>query len=110
MKKKFVRANHVPFMTTSLRKTTMLRSKLRNRYNKSRTSENWNSYLKQRSRCVELFKSAEKDYYNNLNINLVFKKKKFWKTAKQEFSEKPHQRKEIVLVENDEMISNDSEF
>ena len=48
MKKKFVRANRAPFMTKSLRKAIMLRSKLRNHYNQSRTSENLDSYRKQR--------------------------------------------------------------
>ena len=66
MKKKFVRENHAPFMTKSLRKAIMLRSKLRNRYNKSRTSENLNNYHKQRNLCVKLLKSAKNEYYNKI--------------------------------------------
>ena len=36
VKKKYVRANDKPFMTRALRKAVMLRSRLRNRYNKNR--------------------------------------------------------------------------
>ena len=39
MKKKYARAHDGPFMNRTLRKATMLRSRLRNRYNKSRTAE-----------------------------------------------------------------------
>ena len=39
-KKKYVRANHAPFMTRGLRKAIMLRSRLRNKHNKSRTVNN----------------------------------------------------------------------
>ena len=41
----------------------------------------WNSYCKQRNLCVKLFKSAKKDYYNNLSIKLVTDNKKFWETV-----------------------------
>ena len=40
IKKKYVRANDKPFMTRALRKAVMLRSRLRNRYNKNQTIEN----------------------------------------------------------------------
>ena len=39
IKKKYVRANDKPFMTRALRKATMLRSRLRNKYNEDRTAE-----------------------------------------------------------------------
>ena len=54
VKKKYVRANDKPFMTRSLRKTVMLRSRLRNRYNKNQTVENWNNFRKQRNSCVKV--------------------------------------------------------
>ena len=57
IKKKYVRANDkpFPFMTRPLRKATMLRSRLRNKYNEERTAENWNNFRKQRNSCVKLF-------------------------------------------------------
>ena len=52
LKKKTVRANDSPFMTKPLRKAIMTRTRLRNRYNKLRTDENWRAFKKQRNRPV----------------------------------------------------------
>ena len=41
IKKKTLRANHSPFMTKSLRKMIMHRSKCKNAYFKNKTAENW---------------------------------------------------------------------
>ena len=108
-KKKYVRANHAPFMTRALCKAIMLRSRLRNKHNKSRTAENWNNFRKQRNRCVKLFRQAKKDYYSKLDINLVTDNRKFWKTVKPVLSDKCQSNNKIVLVEDDEIISDDIE-
>ena len=47
-------------MTRALRKATMLRSRLQNKHNKSRTAESWNRVRKQGNRCVKLFRQAKK--------------------------------------------------
>ena len=108
-KKKYVRANHAPFMTRALRKAVMLRSRLKNKHNNSRTVENWNNFRKQRNRCVKLFRQAKRDYYNKLDINLVTDNRKFWKTVKPALSDKCQSNNKIVLVEDDEIISDDTE-
>ena len=77
IKKKYVRANDKPFMTCALRKPTMLRSRLRNKYNEDRSVENWNNFRKQRNSCVKLFRKEKRNYYNNLDISLVTDNKKF---------------------------------
>ena len=41
IKKKYIRANDGKFMTKELRKAIMHRSKLKNKYNKNRTDDNW---------------------------------------------------------------------
>ena len=41
IKKKILRFNHNLFMSKALRKAIMVRSKLKNKYNKNRTEENW---------------------------------------------------------------------
>ena len=43
IKKKYTRANDGPFMTKEQRKAIMHRSKLKNKYNKNKTNENWNT-------------------------------------------------------------------
>ena len=35
-------------MSKTIRKSVMVRSKLKNKYNKNRTEENWGSYKKQK--------------------------------------------------------------
>ena len=43
VKVKVLRFNNNTFMTKSLRKATMLRSKLKNNFNKQRSNENWDN-------------------------------------------------------------------
>ena len=42
IKRKFLRANHVPYLTKTLRKAIMKRSELENKYLKNKTNENLN--------------------------------------------------------------------
>ena len=109
IKKKYVRANDKPFMTCALRKATMLRSRLRNKYNEKRTAENWNNFRKQRNSCVRLFREEKRNYYNSLDISLVTDNKKFWKTVKPFFSDRSQSQNKIVLTEDERIISNDVE-
>ena len=82
IKKEKLRFNHNLFMSKTLRKSVMVRSKLKNKYNKNRTEENWGSYKKQRNFCVNLLRKTKKDYFNDLNINNITDNKVFWKTIK----------------------------
>ena len=47
VKVKVLRFNNNAFMTKSLRKVIMLRSRLKNNFNKKRSDENWDNYKKQ---------------------------------------------------------------
>ena len=107
LKKKYVRANDVPFMTKALRKAVILRTRLRNKYNQNRIAENWNNFRRQRNLCVKLFRTEKKRYYNTLDVNLITDNKQFWKSVKPLFSDKIKTQSKIVLVENDEIISDD---
>ena len=68
IKKKILRFNHNHFMSKAHRNTIMVRSKLKNKYNKNRTGENWDSHKKQRNFCVSLLRKTKKDYFNDLMI------------------------------------------
>ena len=63
LKKKKVRHNNNKFMTKHLRKAIMNRSRLRNKYNKNRTNENWSNYARQRNLCVKILKKSKKHYF-----------------------------------------------
>ena len=109
MKKKYARANDGPFMNRALRKAIMLRSRLKNRYNKSRTAEHWEAFCRQRNLCVRLFRREKRNFYKNLNISDITDNKKFWKTVKPVISDKGQSNSRITLIENDTIISNDKE-
>ena len=108
LKKKFVRANNGPFMTKTLSKAFMKRSRLKNIYLKSPTVINGNIFKKHRNYCVNLLKREKRNYYNNLNTKLITDNKKFWKTVKPLFSEKHITSLKFTLVESDTIISDDS--
>ena len=55
-KKKLVRGNNSPFRNKALAKAFMHRAKLKNKYNKNPTEQNYLSYKKQRNYCVNLLK------------------------------------------------------
>ena len=59
IKKKYVRANDKPFMTRALRKAVMLRTRLRNRYNKDQTVENWNKFRKHQISVLSYFEGKK---------------------------------------------------
>ena len=107
IKKKLLRANHVSYMTKALRKTIMKRSELESKYVKSKTSETLKSYKKQRNFCSKLYKKERKKYYERLDLNNVTDNKKLWKTVKPFLSDKVT-FPQIALVENDEIISDES--
>ena len=109
LKYQYVRANDSPFMNKELRKAVMLRSRLRNIFNKNKTDSAKAAYKKQRNICTSLFRKAKSDYYSNLNTNSITDNKKFWKTVKPLFSEKVMSAESITIVENDTIYNNGSD-
>ena len=94
-------------MNKTLAKAVMARSTLRNKYLKLPTDINNAAYKKLRNYCVKLFKTDKKKYYNNLDITSITDNKNVWKTVKPCFSDNLIGQQKIVLIENDEIISND---
>ena len=109
IKKRDVRANDKLFTTRALRKAVMLRTRLRNRYNKDQTVENWNKFRKHRNSCVKLFRREERNYYDNLDISLVTDNMKFWKTVKPFSLDKLQTNNKTVFIADETIISNDVE-
>ena len=86
-------------MSKTLRKAIMKRSKLRNTFNKKRSSENWQNYKRQRNIYSNILKSTKKTFLETLNINEITDNRKFWKTVKPFFTDKYKIRKNIILTE-----------
>ena len=74
------------------------------------TIPNEKAYNEQRNRCVKLVRSAKKAYYSNLSIKDVHDNKIFWKIVKTLFSEKVNTNENIMLVENNNIISSEIEI
>ena len=88
MKIKYLRANQGKFMTKSLHKAIMKRSRLRNKFLRDRREMSRKEYKKQRKFCVNLLKKAKKDHFANLDVNSVLDNRKFWQNVKPLFSNK----------------------
>ena len=85
----------------------MLPSRLKNNCNKSRKTEHWEAFRRQRNLCVTLFRMEKRSFYNKLNISDITDNKKFWKTVKPAFSEKGPSKSKTTVIEYDTVISND---
>ena len=67
IKKKVIRANHVPYVTKALRKGIMKRSQLEKIYFKKRTQESFKRYRKQKNYCSRLYKPERKSFFESLD-------------------------------------------
>ena len=110
LKKKVLRHNNNDFMTKELRKEIMLRSKLRNRFNKERNHINWCNYKRQRNYCLSILRKSKKEYFNRLSMKQVSDNKLFWKSVKSFFNDKGSSFSKITLVEENNIISDEEEI
>ena len=88
----------------------MNRSKLLNRYRKEKTKGTRSAYKRQINICVKLLRKTKKEFYNNLNVKYITKNKRFWKTVKPSFTDKNLKDERITLVENNKVVSDESEL
>ena len=109
MKKRYIRANDSPFMNRTRHKAFMLRTRLKNKYNKNKTAENWDAFRRQRNLCVKMTRKAKRNFYNQIDISAVTDNKRFWKTVKPFISDKSSSKSRITLVEEGKVVSNESD-
>ena len=91
-------------MTKSLRKTIMLRSRLKKNFSKKRSDENWDNYKKHRNFCVKLLCQTKEKYFSDINVKSISENKKFCKTIKPYFSNKGLNTNNTMLVENNDRM------
>ena len=85
----------------------MQRSKLRNLYLKVRSDENRIGYKKQRNICVSLLRKTKRKHFEDLSIADVTDNKNFWKIVKTLFGNKIKGNPNIVLVESNDLITDE---
>ena len=88
----------------------MTRTRLLNKLRKPNCRENQLTYKRRRNYCVKLLKRSKKDFYNNFNVKNVTDNKHFWKTIKSNFTDKVLQDEKIVLVEDDKVITAETDL
>ena len=109
-KTRYVRANQAPYMNKKLSKEIMKRSRLRNKFLNTRSELDRKVYNKQRNYVVNLLRNVKKEFYGNLNTNVLTENRTFWKTVKPFLSEKSKKASKITLIENEKIVSEDKEI
>ena len=77
--------------------------RLKNVYNKKRSYENWDKYIKQKKICMKLLRKTMQDF-NNIDIKSASGTNKFWKMIKPCFSNKGLNSSKIFLSEKGRLI------
>ena len=109
-KRKYIRANEAPFMSKELHKDIMRRSKLRNKFLKSRNLSDRKNYTSKRNLCKKLLKNTKRTYFDNLDIRKVTDNRTVWKTVVPRFSNKFSKNEKINLTEGNKTVPNDDEL
>ena len=108
LKKKISSANNAPYITKILRKAIMKRSRLENFNSKTLAEKSLKEYKKQNNYVRKLHKKERKIIFNSLNSSVISDNRKFWKTVEPLFSNKGNYDNKIKLVENEEIIDDDT--
>ena len=106
-KKRYARANQAPYMNKKLSKEIMKRSRLRNKFLNTRSDLDRKAYNKQRNYVVSLLRKEKKQFYSNLNTNILAENRTFWKTVKPFLTDKTNKTSRITLIEEERVISQD---
>ena len=88
----------------------MKRSKLRNKYLKSKSLTDRKNYNIQRNFCQKLLRTTKKEYFNNLDTKKITDNKTFWRTVVPTFSNKNSKSDKIILNEEGKTISDEKEL
>ena len=65
LQQKVVQNKNQPFITKTLRKAIMKRSKSKNKFNKKRNAKNWSNYKQQLNYCSNLLKEFKIHHFSN---------------------------------------------
>ena len=96
-------------MTKPLRKAIMTRSRLENKYLKTKLFSDKDMFIKQRNCCNRLYKRERKRFYKNIDLKNITDKK-FWCTMKPFFTDKETSRNSISLIDGSKIIVEDMEI
>ena len=111
LKSKKIRGNNKPFVTKELRKAIMNRSRLRTKYNKWKSRENYVAYRLAKRKCDILSDSAKSQYFSNATKNGTMNNNEFWKVMKPALTNKGVISSDVIILEeNGKLISDESQL
>ena len=83
---------------------------MRNKFLNTKSHIDRKACNKQRNCVISLLKNEKKNFYSNLDTNVVIDNRTFWNTVKPLLSEKVTNHFKTNLVEGDEIISRDDQI
>ena len=92
-------------MNSTIKKTIMKRSRLRNKFLKSHAYENNLNYKRQRNLCLTLLRNEKRIFCEHIDTKKISDNKTFGKTVKPFISNKCPYSENIILVKGDDTIS-----
>ena len=107
VKTKFLRGNNQPHVTKELRKAIMLRSKLKNKANRTKNALDLEQFRRQRNFVVTLNRKTKRSFFADTQHS----QEGFWKAVSPYFGKKSGVSEErILLVEDNNIISDESKL
>ena len=108
IKHKVLKGNQAPFMTRDLSKQIMVRSRLRNKFNKHKTTENWKAYKSRRNKCTSMRRNNIRKHISTLSSDTGAPTKRFWDSVKPFLNDKgSHGNENYSLIEDGKLIKDE---
>lgn len=104
IKNKTIRHTNIPYMNGDWRKMCYRRNMMRNLKNKFPTQENFTRYKKLRNKCVQMRRVSQRKYFAE-RCDGGPRSKQFWTTIKPFINTKMCSNPNVILCENDTMVS-----
>ena len=104
VKSKVIKKPQIPYMHSKLRKSMHKRNMLRNKYKKGLVE--WDVYRMQRNITTSIYKKSQATYFSE-RCDGGAKNKKFWKTIKPFLTSKQPSSNNIILKEDDKIITDE---
>ena len=108
LKWKMIRRNQGPFTTKLLSKAIMNRYKLRNRYIKWPSRENFLDYKRAKNTCNNLSKFAKMSYFDKFTSKGFVSNKAFWNTVKPFLTNKGFLTSENITIKRKDKVVTDN--
>ena len=107
-KKRVIKSTQVPYMNSELRKQMYRRSMARNKYLRSRDHHTWDAYTAERNKTTNMRRQAIRSYFVQKCTNMS-RPNDFWDCVKPLMSAGSKHRQDIILQEDQHIITDHGE-